>query len=164
MCICKSPHPCPSVWLSQGDGPGAQASAARRPRARGAACSTGSGKREVGPLSAARRPEVAPPSTKRRGSGGAPGGGRAQPACVPPRRPRGCAWNANIPSSQLKSLGPGAGRRVSTDFGRFPARLRLLPGRGARPPLAGAGRPLPLAPRARTGLLALKTGSFPNGF
>lgn len=74
-----------------------------------------------------------------------PGGGRGA-ACVALReRPVvlcGSAvkpWgpspsrNANILKTQLKFLGPGAGRRVSTDFCRFSPKLRLLPGRAARP-------------------------------
>lgn len=40
--------------------------------------------------------------------------------------------NANTLKPQPKSLGPGAARRVSTDFCRSPPRLRLLPGQPRR--------------------------------
>lgn len=114
--------------------------------------------------------------TRRELRGGASGGRGRGAACVASRdrpapwltagwgskqKPRGPspARNANSLHTQLKSLGPGVGRRVSTDFGRSPPRPRPLPRRAARAaPLApGPARPRLAAcvwlPPAWTGVL-----------
>ena len=65
--------------------------------------------------------------------------------CGSKRKPRGPSptGNANIPQTPLKSLGPEAGRGVSTDFGCFPGGQPALP---SRRPCASQARTLPRLP------------------